>query len=208
MPHHTTMALCILPRRRPLGLSGELVCVWGLSMDLSFVICCIILVFLGTLEETTLQREQGDWSLNASEGKACVFDRTLKYKFKLGCLKIAYLLITTIDQIKQFMEFYLASNDICIQFKSLQVFIKCIRLTIFDKMQFVHLPGLPSRVEALIVQASVFLLARPLELSTMALHHSEPLYFQGRLSISPFRAQIITNYSWFILSWSFFQTVR
>lgn len=42
-------------------------------MDLSFVIRCVILVFLGTLEETTLQREQGERSLKASDGKVCVF---------------------------------------------------------------------------------------------------------------------------------------
>lgn len=55
--------------------------------------------------------------------------------------------------------------------------------------------GLPSREEALAEQASVFLLKRPPELSTMALHHSEPLYFLGRSSISPFRAEKIQNYS-------------
>lgn len=73
----TTVALCILPRWRPLGLCGELVCVWGLRMDLSFVIRCIILVFLGTPEKTTLQREQGDWSLKSGDGKACVFRKHL-----------------------------------------------------------------------------------------------------------------------------------
>lgn len=46
----------VLPWWGELGLSGQFVFIWRLSVNLSFVKCGVVLVLLGPLEETALQR--------------------------------------------------------------------------------------------------------------------------------------------------------
>lgn len=55
-----------LPRVEALSLSCDFLFIRRLNMDLSLVIRRVKLVFLGSLEETTLEREQGGESLQTT----------------------------------------------------------------------------------------------------------------------------------------------